>query len=334
MEFFAPRRIAVCGSSIGLRPETAKFCEAIGEYLGSEPNLIVVNRGIKRKTKPGRSSGFAADFHFIEGAKRQISSQDRLQRIETYVNDRDTSDELFLEGCVLQAKGQSSEACRFYMISKVDALIAVAGSTGTRQQLVLANALDLPIMPVPIFGGAAQEFWRSHRNELCARLKLGLADATRIESSAVSSSLAKKLTQKLIATLERRCFIVMPFDQDFKDLHTRVIEPAVRSVGDRPIRLDQEGLPGNVGQQIEQGIATCDYTIVVLDRAKPNVFYELGLAHAQRKPVIILRNIRDNCVIPFDISMHQRIEYDSEDEDLQIRIRAAIESLSRVKFGT
>ena len=166
---------------------------------------------------------------------------------------------------------------------------------------------DLPIMPVPIFRGAAQEFSRSHRNELCARLKLDLADATRFESSPVSSALATRLTQKLIAALERRCFIVMPFDHDFKDLHTLVIEPAVRSLGDRPIRLDQEGLPGNVSQQIEQGIATCDYAIVVLDRAKPNVFYELGLAHAQRKPVIILRNIRDNCVIPFDISMHQRI---------------------------
>ena len=53
MQFFAPRRIAVCGSSVGLQPEAAEFCEAIGGYLGSQPNLIIVNRGIKRKSKSG-----------------------------------------------------------------------------------------------------------------------------------------------------------------------------------------------------------------------------------------------------------------------------------------
>jgi nucleoside 2-deoxyribosyltransferase len=330
MSFFAPRRIGICGSSAGLQPEAALFCQAIGEHLGSKRNVIIVNRGIKRRSSSGRSTNLAADFHFVEGAKRKISGQDQGQRIETYINDDDDSKELFREGRILVARGQSSEARRFYMISKVDALIAIAGSRGTHQQLVLANALDLPIMPVPIFHGAARDFWRSHRNELCLRLKLTCPDADRIERSAGSGSLAVELIERLIAALERRCFVIMPFDEDLRTLYERAIEPAVRALGDRPIKLDQEKLPGNISQQIDEGIATCDYALVVLDRAKPNVFYELGLAHAQRKPVIILRNEKEVLQIPFDISMHQRINYVDVNPTLVVQIQETIASLSRL----
>jgi nucleoside 2-deoxyribosyltransferase len=120
----------------------------------------------------------------------------------------------------------------------------------------------------------------------------------------------------------------MPFDKDMNTLYEQAVEPSVMRSGHRSIRLDREGLPGDVGKQIEEGIATCDYVIVVLDLAKPNVFYELGLAHAQSKPVIILRNRKETPPVPFDISMHQRIEYDRIDDVLLDRICAAISAIS------
>lgn len=328
MVFFAFRRIAVCGSSVHLGTEAAGFCETIGEQLGSHPNIIILSRGIKIHRASSSPSEFAADFHFISGALRRIPESDLMNRIETYVNKAARSS-LFMEGKVLRAEGRSGEARRFYMISKADALISIRGGPGTLQQLALANALDLPVLPIPTFDGTSREFWGSHKDEICRRLRFSASEAEWVESSSPSEALAKALTSALIGALERRCFVIMPFAQDEEmiALYDQVIAPAVLGLGDRPIRLDRAGLPGNVGQQIEQGITTCDYAIAVLDREKPNVFYELGLAHAQKKPVIILRGRTNSTAVPFDISMHQRIEYDVGDEQTSRRVQAAIASV-------
>jgi hypothetical protein len=211
----------------------------------------------------------------------------------------------------------------------------VSGTNGTEQQLALANALDLPILPIPTFGGAARAFWFSHREEICDRLGLEAAHAERLQDSPPSADLAKEFTSVLLAALERRCFVIMPFtnDHQLNDLYDRAIATAVHSFGDRSIRLDREGIPGNAGQQIEQGIATCDYAVAVFDRMSPNVFYELGLAHAQRKPVIIIWSTKERPTVPFDITMHQRIDYDVVNEDLTKRICHAIRHVSPVLKG-
>jgi nucleoside 2-deoxyribosyltransferase len=301
----------------------------IGEQLALNPNIVLMCRGIKRGDKSTSPDDCGTDFHIISGAIPHIQRQDRETRIEMVVNTKGT-DELFFEGRIISARGKTPQARRFNFVSKADALIAVSGTNGTEQQLALAHALELPILPIPTLGGAAREFWLSHHDEILHRLRLTAADAIRLEGMPPSPQLAKEFTCLLAAALERRCFVIMPFanDDQLNALYDRAIATAVNSFGDRSIRLDREGLPGDVGRQIAEGIKACDYAIAVFERKNDNVFYELGQAHARDKPVIIVWNRNYAAPVPFDITMYQRIDYDAIDDDLTNRICSAIRRIS------
>jgi hypothetical protein len=136
-------------------------------------------------------------------------------------------------------------------------------------------------------------------------------------------TLAKEMVGALVGSLQRRCFVIMPFAQDFRALYDFVIEPVIHKAGDYPIRLDRAAIPGDVGGQILDGIRQCDYIVAVLDGLRPNVLYELGLAHGRGKPTVLLNRVgslSSSDTIPFDLSMYQRLEYESVDASLVERL--------------
>ncbi len=80
-----------------------------------------------------------------------------------------------------------------------------------------------------------------------------------------------------------------------------------------PNRVDKaQGISTDIIQNIKEGIANCDLAIVDLTYEKQNVYYELGLAEAQQKPLILLidKNKLDNKV-HFDVYTKSRMQYDS-----------------------
>ena len=69
---------------------------------------------------------------------------------------------------------------------------------------------------------------------------------------------------------------------------------------------------GSITEHIEQGVRSRDTAIAVLDSWRPNLLYELGFAHALRKPLILLLQHREVHALedaPFDISTLHRLEY-------------------------
>jgi nucleoside 2-deoxyribosyltransferase len=90
-------------------------------------------------------------------------------------------------------------------------------------------------------------------------------------------------------------------------------------------------MPGDVGRQIRAAIQRADYVVVVLDDLRPNVLYELGLAHGQDKPTILLnrRGSLESDVVPFDLTMQQRLEYDEISRELPERLQQTIRALAR-----
>jgi hypothetical protein len=134
----------------------------------------------------------------------------------------------------------------------------------------------------------------------------------------------------LLDAMPRRGFVIMPFSADFTPLYDFVIEPAIFKVGDRPIRLDRTGLPGDVASHVRDGIRRCDYAIGVLDGLRANVLYELGLAHGAGKPTILMNRagtLGEISIAPFDISTQQRLEYDSIGVDLLRRLEGVLATL-------
>ena len=183
-------------------------------------------------------------------------------------------------------------------------------------------------MPAFAEGKAARRFWDSHRGALIETLGLDAKTAARWEKTPKSPNAARTLAAEMVgvflASLPKRCFVITPFAEDFTPLYDEVIEPAVRRHGDQPIRLDRYDRPGDVSQQIDEGIARADYVICVLDGMRPNVMYELGMAHALSKPTILLWNRPKGARAPFDLAVDQRIDFSTVGPSLKNRVARAV----------
>ena len=107
--------------------------------------------------------------------------------------------------------------------------------------------------------------------------------------------------------MARKCFVIMPFNQSFDGIWENFIRPTVTSAGDNCERADDVFSPGSIIEDVIKAISDSDYLIADLTGRNPNVFYELGYAHALDKPVILLtQDIGD---VPFDLKVQRMIEY-------------------------
>ena len=104
--------------------------------------------------------------------------------------------------------------------------------------------------------------------------------------------------------MNRTCFVVMPFSSELEGIWNFVIRKAVADLGDASLRADDIFAPGVIIKDILQAIRDADYIVADLSQPNPNVYYEMGFAHALRKPVILItRNLES---LPFDLR-HQRV---------------------------
>jgi hypothetical protein len=93
------------------------------------------------------------------------------------------------------------------------------------------------------------------------------------------------------------------------------------------VRTDRLVFAGNVIEAIRDGLRHCYFVIADTSGDNPNVMYELGMAHAERKPAILLRRIgADGKLpkVPFDFQTESIIAYGNDMDDLRRRLEAAI----------
>ena len=112
-----------------------------------------------------------------------------------------------------------------------------------------------------------------------------------------------------VAARARSAFVVMQFTSPFDELFEEVIKPVCTEVGVGAYRVSDIYRPGVVLQDITRGLAESDVIIAEVTPTNANVFYELGYAHALRKPVVLLAE-RDT-PLPFDVSGYRVIFYEN-----------------------
>lgn len=105
-----------------------------------------------------------------------------------------------------------------------------------------------------------------------------------------------------------KAFVVMKFDEPFDDLYREVIRPVCENSGFQVERADDVFRPGIILQDIINSLLDSDLVIAEVTPPNPNVFYELGYAHALGKPTVLLA--RRGGELPFDISGYRVIFYD------------------------
>lgn len=104
------------------------------------------------------------------------------------------------------------------------------------------------------------------------------------------------------------CFTIMPFGGWFDSYYKDIYCPAITEAGLDHKRADDLYRPSTIVNDIWSYTKECKLVLADLTGKNPNVLYELGLAHAIAKPVIIVTESLDD--IPFDLRALRVIEYD------------------------
>jgi hypothetical protein len=128
----------------------------------------------------------------------------------------------------------------------------------------------------------------------------------------VESGTIKKLSSETKVSASDTCFVVMPFTSPIGGYYQSVYEPAIVKAGMRAVRADADIFgTGKIMDQIWSGINAAKVLVAELTSRNPNVFYELGLAHALNKPVVLVSSNEPD--VPFDLKHIRVIYYDVTD---------------------
>ena len=128
-----------------------------------------------------------------------------------------------------------------------------------------------------------------------------MAKAKRVaRKTAPSTPKAENKPQEL-------CFVIMPFGGWYDVYYENIYQAAITKAGLIPRRADDLYRPSNIVQDIWELTKKAKVIVADLTDKNPNVFYELGLAHALAKPAILITETIDD--IPFDLRSLRIIEY-------------------------
>jgi hypothetical protein len=136
--------------------------------------------------------------------------------------------------------------------------------------------------------------------------------ATGSQVSTSSDETLRKIAKGVKIDQGDSCFVVMPFAEPIGGYYKTVYEPAIVKAGLRPVRADDEIFAtGKIVDQVWSGIAAAKVLVAELTGRNPNVFYELGLAHALEKPVVLVSSNQED--VPFDLQQIRVIYNDKRD---------------------
>ncbi|MBN1490785.1 MAG: hypothetical protein JXA69_12780 [Phycisphaerae bacterium] len=122
------------------------------------------------------------------------------------------------------------------------------------------------------------------------------------------------------------CFVMMPFKDPFNIYYDAIFKPAINKANLDPVRADDLFRPSVIVSDLWQMIQRAKLLLAELTTKNANVFYELGLAHAIGKPVILVSETMDD--VPFDLQQLRVLLYNKNDpvwgEKLSIAITNSI----------
>ncbi len=104
-------------------------------------------------------------------------------------------------------------------------------------------------------------------------------------------------------------FIAMQFSEPYNEVYRDAIRPLVAEIGFEPFRVDEAAGPGIILNDIWGRITEASVVIAEVSEPNPNVYYEVGVAHALRKPSVLLA--QRGTKLPFDLGPHRCIFYDN-----------------------
>lgn len=128
-------------------------------------------------------------------------------------------------------------------------------------------------------------------------------------STAFFESLGAKVSNKL--PIKTRVFVLTPFHPKYEASY-RAIKEACSRLNLECKRGDEEFKPGAVLAHIIEEMNSASIIIANIDGRNPNVYYELGIAHAIGKKTILVAS--DIEQVPFDLKQQRIVLYKTHAE--------------------
>ena len=118
-------------------------------------------------------------------------------------------------------------------------------------------------------------------------------------------------------------FVLMPFDSGFSDIYKFGIKQTAEELGVVAERVDEQHFSESILERVYRQIENSDFVVAEMTGKNPNVFYEVGYAHAKGKLCALIT--QDAGDIPFDLKHHPHVVYDGSIADLKDKLRPKIE---------
>ena len=127
-------------------------------------------------------------------------------------------------------------------------------------------------------------------------------------------------------------FVIAPFDPEGRRVQD-IVGRAIQETGLRVVQHSDTIRPGaELTSTILEAIRDADLIIADVSRQNPNVLYEVGFAHALRKPTILLISIKSGSGLPSDLAGLQYIMYDPANLDrLADLVKAETKALTMLR---
>jgi hypothetical protein len=122
----------------------------------------------------------------------------------------------------------------------------------------------------------------------------------------------------------RAAFVLMPFRKDLDDVYFYGIRQPFERAGFVVARADEMQFTGGVLDHIFKAIKEADVVIADMTDANPNVYYEVGFAHAMNKKVVLVTSSIES--LPFDLRGMRHIAYETARE-LSEKLAMVIENM-------
>ena len=113
-------------------------------------------------------------------------------------------------------------------------------------------------------------------------------------------------------------FVLMPFSAGFSDIYQLGIKQVAEENGIVAERVDEQHFSETILERVYRQIENSDFIIAEMTGMNPNVFYEVGYAHAKGKLCALVTQSASD--IPFDLKQHPHVIYDGSIIDLKAQL--------------
>jgi len=124
------------------------------------------------------------------------------------------------------------------------------------------------------------------------------------------------------------CFVLMPFEEKMRPIYDDNIRVIVASEGLSSLRADEIASTNRITWDIWEKINRARFLIADLTAKNANVFYEVGVAHALGKEIILITQTMKD--VPFDLKALRCIVYSFTPrgmKEMETKLRATIKEI-------